>query len=596
MALPIEDYALIGDRHTAALVGRNGSIDWLCLPRFDSPACFAGLLGTDDHGHWQLEPVDDYTPTRRYVDDSTVLETTFTTATGVVRLVDLMPAGDDRADVVRRITGIEGTVRMRHEWVVRLDYGQVRPWVTRQTVGQDQVITAVGGPDQLVLRGPRLPRAADGRHLDEFDVVEGEKLTFSTTWVASSDPLPKRDRMRRRIRATIREERDWLASCDLEGVPHRDAVARSLLTLRLLTHERTGGIVAAPTTSLPEDFGGERNWDYRYCWLRDAALTLESLIAAGATTEARAWRAWLLRAAAGDPEDLQIMYQVDGSRRLPEITLDHLPGYADSRPVRIGNAAVEQRQTDVLGEVMIALADARDAGVPGDPNAWSLQRKLMERLAETWQEPDHGLWEIRGPVQQFTHSRVMVWAAFDRAVHAVEKHGLDGPVDAWRRLRDEVRDEVLDRGFDTGRNTFVQHYDTREVDASLLVLPLIGFIEGDDPRMLGTIEAIEHDLMRKGLVMRYRTDTGVDGLPGGEHPFLACSYWLVSAYAEAGRHEDAEALFDRLCGLTNDVGLLSEEYDVRGDRMVGNFPQAFSHLALVQAALRLRETRLHQRR
>ena len=596
MALPIEDYALIGDRHTAALVGRNGSIDWLCLPRFDSPACFAGLLGTDDHGHWQLEPVEDYTSARRYVDDSTVLETTFVTATGVVRLVDLMPSGDDRADVIRRITGIEGTVRMRHEWVVRLDYGQVRPWVTRQTVGKDEVITAVGGPDQLVLRGPRLPRAVDHRHADEFDVTEGEKLTFSTTWVASSEALPKRDRIRRRIKATIREEQDWLASCDLEGVPHRDAVARSLLTLRLLTHERTGGIVAAPTTSLPEDFGGERNWDYRYCWLRDAALTLESLIAAGATSEARAWRTWLLRAVAGDPEDLQIMYAVDGSRRLPEAELPHLPGYAGSRPVRIGNAAVEQRQSDVLGEVMIALAEGRDAGIPGDPNAWSLQRKLVDRLAETWREPDHGLWEIRGPVQRFTHSRAMVWAAFDRAVHAVEKHGLDGPVDAWRRLRDEVRDEVLDRGFDRSRNTFTQHYDTSEVDASLLVLPLIGFIAGDDPRMLGTIEAIEHDLMRDGLVMRYRTSTGVDGLPGGEHPFLACSYWLVSAYAEASRHEDAEALFERLCGLTNDVGLLAEEYDVRGDRMVGNFPQAFSHLALVQAALRLRETRLHQRR
>ena len=596
MALPIEDYALIGDRHTVALVGRNGSIDWLCLPRFDSPACFAGLLGTDDHGHWQFEPVEDYSSARRYVDDSTVLETTFTTATGVVQLVDLMPTGDERADVVRRIRGIEGTVAMRHHWVVRLDYGQIRPWVTRHKVGKDEVIVAVGGPDQLVLRGPRLPTAVDHRHADEFDVAEGEELTFSTTWVPSSEPLPKRDRMRKRIKATIREERKWLASCDLKGVPHRDAVARSLLTLRLLTHEHTGGIVAAPTTSLPEDFGGERNWDYRYSWLRDAALTLESLLAAGATMEARAWRTWLLRAAAGDPEDLQIMYTVDGSRRLPEVELDHLPGYAGSQPVRIGNAAVEQRQNDVLGEVMIALARSRDSKLGSDPDAWSLQCKLVDRLAETWQEPDHGLWEIRGPVQHFTHSRAMVWAAFDHAVQAVEKHDLEGPADAWRSLRDEVRDEVLDRGFDAGRNTFTQHYDTTEVDASLLVLPLIGFIEGDDPRMLGTIEAIEQDLTRDGLVMRYRTDSGVDGLPGGEHPFLACSYWLVSAYAEAGRHDEAHALFDRLCGLTNDVGLLSEEYDVHGDRMAGNFPQAFSHLALVQAALRLSETGLHQRR
>ena len=592
MALPIKDYAVIGDRHTAALVGRNGSIDWLCLPRFDSPACFAALLGDEDNGHWQLCPVGDYTATRRYIDDSTTLETTFTTADGVVTLLDLMPTGDDRADVVRRLTGIEGTVRIQHEWVVRMDYGHVRPWVTRQTLGRrDKVITAVAGPDQLVLRGPRLPQAIDHRHRDEFDVAAGDTLTFSTTWVPSSDPPPGKERMRKRIRATISDERDWLASCDLEGVPQRPLVARSLLTLRLLTHERTGGIVAAPTTSLPEDFGGERNWDYRYCWLRDAALTLESLIAAGATDEATAWRSWLLRAAAGDPEDLQIMYAVDGARRLPELELDHLPGYAGSRPVRIGNGAVDQRQNDVLGEVMIALAASRDAGVASDASAWSLQRQLVDRLAETWQEPDHGIWEIRGPVQRFTHSRAMVWAAFDRAVHAVEEHGLDGPVDRWRELRDQVRAEVLERGYDEGRGSFTQHYDTTEVDASLLVLPLIGFVAGDDPRMLGTIEAVEQDLLRDGLVLRYRTESGVDGLRGDEHPFLACSFWLVSAYAEAGRRDDAEALFDRLCELPNDVGLLAEEYDTGGSRMVGNFPQAFSHLALVQAAFRL-----HQRR
>ncbi len=588
MALPIEDYALIGDRHTAALVGRNGSIDWLCLPRFDSPACFAALLGDEEHGHWQICPAGDYTATRRYLEESTALETTFTTADGVVTLLDLMPTGDDRADVVRRITGVEGTVTLRHSWVVRLDYGHVRPWVTRHRIGRDDVITAVAGPDQLVLRGPRLPRADAYRHTDEFDVEAGDELTFSTTWVPSSDPPPGRDRMRKRVKATIKAEREWLESCDLSNVPHRDVVARSLLTLRLLTHERTGGIVAAPTTSLPEDFGGERNWDYRYCWLRDAALTLESLIGAGATEEAAAWRTWLLRAAAGDPEDLQIMYKVDGGRRLPEVVLDHLPGYAGSRPVRIGNGAVGQRQTDVLGEVMIALALSRDAGVPGDPNAWSLQRKLVDRLAETWQEPDHGLWEIRGPVRHFTHSRAMVWAAFDRAVAAVEKHGLEGPVDRWRAVRDEVRAEVLERGFDEGRGSFTQHYDTTEVDASLLVLPLIGFIAGDDPRMLGTITAIEQDLMRGGLLLRYRTESGVDGLRGDEHPFVACSFWLVSAYVAAGRRDDAGRLFDRLVGLTNDVGLLAEEYDVVGERMAGNFPQAFSHLALVQAALALR--------
>jgi GH15 family glucan-1,4-alpha-glucosidase len=588
MALPIEDYALIGDRHTAALVGSNGSIDWLCLPRFDSPACFAALLGDEDHGHWLLCPTGDYTSTRRYVDESTALETTFTTESGVVTLLDLMPTGDDRADVVRRITGIEGTVTLRHSWVVRLDYGNVRPWVTRQRIGRDDVITAVAGPDQLVLRGPRLPQADNYRHTDEFDVEKGDELTFSTTWVPSSDPPPQRDRMRKRLKATVKAERDWLDSCDLSDVPHAQVVARSLLTLRLLTHERTGGIVAAPTTSLPEDFGGERNWDYRYCWLRDAALTLESLIGAGATDEAAAWRTWLLRAAAGDPEDLQIMYKVDGGRRLPEVELDHLPGYAGSKPVRIGNGAVGQRQADVLGEVMIALALSREAGVPGDDDAWSLQRKLVDRLVETWQEPDHGLWEIRGPVRRFTHSRAMVWAAFDRAVQAVEEHGFEGPVERWRAARDEVRDEVLQHGFDEGRGSFTQHYDTTEVDASLLVLPLIGFIEGDDPRMLGTITTIEQDLMRGGLLLRYRTESGVDGLGGDEHPFVACSFWLVSAYVAAGRRDDAERLFDRLVGLTNDVGLLAEEYDVVGERMAGNFPQAFSHLALVQAALALR--------
>ncbi|GAA1479199.1 glycoside hydrolase family 15 protein [Nocardioides aestuarii] len=590
MALPIEDYALIGDRHTAALVGRNGSIDWLCLPRFDSPACFAGLLGDDDHGHWQLVPVGEWTSTRRYVDDSTSLETTFTTADGVVTLLDLMPTGDDRADVVRRLTGVEGTVRFRHEWVVRMDYGHIKPWVTRHHPGKgDHAITAVAGPDMLVLRGPRLPTPTDHKHADEFDVAAGDTLTFSTTWVRSSDPIPDKEKMKKRIKATIRDERGWLDQCKLEGLPHRDAVVRSLLTLRLLTHEKTGGIVAAPTTSLPEAFGGSRNWDYRYCWLRDAALTLEALISAGATEEAEKWRTWLLRAAAGDPADLQIMYAVDGARRLPEIELDHLPGYADSRPVRIGNGAVTQRQTDVLGEVMIALSESRDAGVPSDANAWSLQRQLVDALADSWQEPDHGIWEIRGPVQHFTHSRAMVWAAFDRAVRAVEDHGLEGPVDRWRELRDAVHAEVCERGFDTERNTFTQHYDTREVDASLLVLPLIGFLPGDDPRVLGTIAAVEADLMCDGLVLRYRTESGVDGLEGDEHPFLACSFWLVSAYAEAGRPDDARALLDRLVGLCNDVGLLAEEYDVDGDRMAGNFPQAFSHLALVQAAFRLHQ-------
>ena len=589
MALPIEDYAVIGDRHTAALVGKDGSIDWLCLPRFDSPACFAALLGTEDHGRWLLAPMGDFEVSRRYVEGSSVLETTFTTDTGEVVLVDLMPTGDKRADVVRQLTCSRGTVRIEHEWVVRTDYGRSRPWVRRFTVDGDDVITAIAGPDQLILRGSRLPRASDHRHRDEFEISEGDTMTFSTTWIPSHLDPPGRDTIQKRIAGTIKSDRDWLAHADLEGVPHPDIVARSLLTLRLLTHVETGGIVAAPTTSLPEDFGGERNWDYRYCWLRDAALTLEALINAGFTEEARWWRRWLLRAVAGDPEDLQIMYAVDAARELPERELDHLPGYAGSRPVRIGNAAVEQRQSDIFGEVMIALEMARTAGVETSNTAWALQRKLIDGLDEWWREPDHGLWEIRGPQQRFTHSRAMVWAAFDRAVHAVVEHDLPGPVDHWRGVRDEIRQEVLEHAYDAERNTFTQHYDTTEVDASLLVLPLIGFVDGDDPRMLGTIEAIEQDLIRDGLVLRYRTETGVDGLGGDEHPFLACSFWLVSAYVAAGRRDDAAALFDRLVGLANDVGLLSEEYDPGQDRMVGNFPQAFSHLALVQAAYRLRE-------
>jgi GH15 family glucan-1,4-alpha-glucosidase len=585
---PIEDYAMIGDRHTAALVASNGSIDWLCLPRFDSPACFAALLGDEENGHWQLCPVGDYDVTRRYVGHSAALETTFTTDSGVVTLLDVMPTGDERIDVVRRLTGVSGTVRIHHEWVVRFDYGTATPWIRRRHEDQvEPVITAVAGPDKLVLRGPRLPHPVDDRHEDEFEVSEGDVMTFSVTWLPSHHRTPEPHRYT--VQETIDEEVDWVASCDFTGVPHADVVRRSLLTLHLLTHVDTAGIVAAPTTSLPEDFGGERNWDYRYCWLRDASLTISSLIAAGATEEARFWRDWLLRAVAGDPADVQIMYAVDGSRRLPELTLDELPGYAGSRPVRIGNAAVDQKQSDVIGEVMMALEDARESSLGMSDNSWALQTVLIDHLAETWQERDNGLWEIRGPLQHFTHSRVMVWAAFDRAVRAVERHGVTGDVERWRDMRDQVRDEVMTEGYDPDRNTFTQHYATQEVDASLLMLPLVGFIDGDDPRMLGTIEAIEQDLMRDGLLMRYRTQTGVDGLSGEEHPFLACSFWLVSAYAEAGRLQDAHTLFDRLVGLVNDVGLLSEEYDPRGQRMVGNFPQAFSHLTLVQAAFRLRE-------
>jgi GH15 family glucan-1,4-alpha-glucosidase len=592
MPLPIEDYALVGDRHTAALVGRDGSIDWLCLPRFDSPACFAALLGTREHGRWLLGPVGEATVTRRYLGDTALLETTFTTATGSVTLLDVMPTADDRADIVRRVTGVRGTVRLRHEWVVRFDYGQVRPWVHRQHVGGQEVVVAVAGPDKLMLCGTRLPTREDGHHTDEFEVSEGEVLTFSTTWVKSWRELPEPSGWDERIEATRRRQEDWASPCRGD-LPHRDLVVRSLVTLRMMTHDETGGIVAAPTTSLPEEFGGERNWDYRYCWLRDAALTLESLLAAGFSDEARQWRDWLLRAVAGDPADLQIMYAVDGARHLPEHVLEHLPGYEGNGPVRIGNGAVQQRQTDVLGEVMIALEQARAAGIEESDDSWALQRALVDDLADHWQEPDHGLWEIRGPRQHFTHSRVMVWAAFDRAVRAVEQHGFPGPVERWRELRDQVRAEVLDRGYDPDRGSFTQHYDTREVDASLLTMPLVGFLPADEERILGTVKAIEEDLMQDGLLLRYRTESGVDGIACDENPFLACSFWLVSVYAAAGRLDDAHELMARLCGLANDVGLLSEEYDPRDRRMAGNFPQAFSHLALVQAALRLGERRPH---
>ncbi len=587
MPLPIEDYAILGDTRTAALVGKDGSVDWLCLPRFDSPACFAALLGGPRNGRWLIGPADTSArSTRRYLGNSAALETTYTTDTGRVTVVDVMPIGDHRADLVRRVVGVEGTVRMRHEWVVRLGYGLVRPWVRREVMHGAKVITAVAGPDRLVLRGPRLPKAHDGRHVDEWDVSAGEEFTFSTTWVASHRELPEPIDYDERVNATLELMGAWADRCSYQG-PYREEVVRSLVTLRLLTDGETGGIVAAPTTSLPEDFGGERNWDYRFCWLRDASLTLEALLESGYAGEARHWRSWLLRAVAGDPQDLQIMYGVDGSRELPERTLDHLPGYDRSSPVRVGNAAVDQRQTDVLGEVMIALQMARDVGLEEDRDAWSLQRKLVEELAEHWQEPDNGLWEIRGPRRHFTHSRVMVWVAFDRAIAAVEKHGLDGPVTKWVALRDAVRKEVLAHGYDPERNTFTQHYETKEVDASLLVLSDVGFVAGDDPRMLGTIKAVEEDLLSNGLLLRYRTQSGVDGLPGHEHPFLACSFWLVQAYAHAGRLDDAHALMRRLLALCNDVGLLSEEYDSENERFVGNFPQAFSHLGLVGAAIEL---------
>jgi GH15 family glucan-1,4-alpha-glucosidase len=582
----IRDYAVIGDMQTCALVSRSGSIDWLCLPRYDSPSCFTALLGTPDNGRWLLGPVGEATSTRRYVGDTFVLETTHQTDTGTVRVVDVMPTSDNRNDIVRIIEGVSGTVRMRHEWVARFSYGKITPWVSRHhgPGGEsDRVITAVAGPDLLVLRGDRLPKAQGDRHVDEFDVSEGDRLTFSTTWTPSHLPVPESHDMDIVVETTQEQWESWAATFPYEG-PYEEAVKRSLLVLRLLTHAETGGIVAAATTSLPENIGGERNWDYRYCWLRDASLTLEALLGCGFLEETKLWRRWLMRAVAGDPQDIQIMYAVDGSRELPERTLDYLAGYADSRPVRIGNGAVKQRQTDVLGEVMMALEDARDRGLTEGNRSWRIQSALVNQLATRWDEPDNGLWEVRGPLRYFTHSRVMVWAAFDRAIRGVEKHGLVGPVDKWKELRERVRDEVLTKGYNATRNTFTQHYDTDEVDASLLIIPICGFLPATDSRVLGTIEAVEQDLMHDGLLLRYRTETGVDGLAGGEHPFLACSFWLVQALTMAGQHDRARALMDHLVSLMNDVGLLSEEYDPQDKRMVGNFPQAFSHLALIGAA------------
>ncbi|RNL79763.1 glycoside hydrolase family 15 protein [Nocardioides marmorisolisilvae] len=583
MALGIEEYAAIGDQHTVALVGIDGSVDWLCLPRFDSPSCFTALLGDADGSRWRIGAAGEHQASRRYLPGSNVLETTITTETGEARVIDLMPIGDRRADLIRRVTGVRGTVRLAHDLVIRFDYGEIRPWVHREIgPGGDEVLIAVAGPDKLVLTGPRLPAAADGRHEDEFEVGEGEVLDFTLTWVPSHREVPPPVDVDERIEHTLAVDRDWLRA--RSNGAYTEAVDRSLLTLRSLTHEDTGGIVAAATTSLPEDFGGSRNWDYRYSWLRDASLTVEAMVGSGHPDTAGPWRDWLLRAIAGDPEDLQIMYAVDGSRHLPEVELPNLAGYAGSRPVRIGNAAVGQRQSDVLGEVLGALSAARGAGLEENSVSWSLQCALLASLGETWDQPDHGIWEIRGPQQHFTHSKVMMWVAFDRMVRGVEEHGLDGPVEHWRAVRDRIAAEVHERGYDPDRNTFTQHYATREVDASLLLLGQVGFVAGDDPRMLGTVAAVEEDLLRDGLLLRYRTSSGVDGLPGDEHPFLACSFWLVSAYARAGRHHDARALMDRLLALGNDVGLFSEEYDPVNGRMAGNFPQAFTHLTLIRAA------------
>jgi GH15 family glucan-1,4-alpha-glucosidase len=582
MSLRIEDYALIGDTATAALVGRDGSIDWLCMPRFDSPACFAALLGGPENGRWLLAPTGGVNAVRRrYRDDTLLLETEFQTEDGVVALIDFMPLCDRRSctEVVRVVEGRSGTVPMSMEVEFRFDYGRTVPWVRRRDYG----LSAIAGPNALNLRTPVRLRGKGFSTVAEFHVRTGETVPFTLTWYPSHEEAPGPRHPLHHLRDTEQWWREWSSHCTFQG-PWRDIVMRSLITLKALTYSTTGGIVAAPTTSLPEEIGGVRNWDYRYCWLRDATFTLYSLAICGYTDEARAWREWLLRAVAGRPQELQIMYGVAGERFLAELELAWLPGYEGSRPTRIGNAAHEQFQLDVFGEVMDALHVARKYGVQPNHDAWRVETALVDYIATAWTEPDEGIWEVRGPRQHFTHSKVMAWVAVDRAVKAVERFGFEGAVDKWRALRAQICHDVLQHGFNPQRNAFVQHYGSNALDASLLMIPLVGFLPASDPRVVGTVEAIRRELMEDGLVRRYRTESNVDGLPGGDGAFLACTFWLADNLAMMGRTDEARQIFDRLLALCNDVGLLAEEYCPRTQRMLGNFPQAFSHVCLINSA------------
>ena len=588
MAARIEDYGLIGDLQTAALVSRHGCIDWLCFPRFDSGACFAALLGDEENGRWSLRPASDITSAqRRYRGDTLVLETELACDEGVVRLIDFMPPRGEAPDVVRIVEGVEGTVPMKMRMSIRFDYGSIVPWVRRK----DEGLHAVAGPDALLLATP-IDLVGRNLHTEaEFDVAPGDRVPFVLTWFPSNQDLPQHTDAEQALVDTDSFWREWVTDCVHVG-RFREPLVRSLVTLKALTYAPTGGIVAAATTSLPEALGGVRNWDYRYCWLRDATLTLLALVRAGYDGEARAWRDWLLRAIAGRPGEVQIMYGIAGERRLTEVELEWLPGYERSTPVRIGNAASQQRQLDVYGEVLDALYHARLSGLEPSKDAWALIRKLLQWLEKGWREPDEGIWEVRGPRRHFTHSKVMAWVAFDRAVRMIEEDGLDGPVDRWRALREEIHDEVCREGLSEKLGAFTQSYGLDRLDASLLMIPLVGFLPADDERVVATVAAIERELVEDGLVTRYRADeenTDVDGLPPGEATFLPCSFWLVQVYALQGRLDEAEKLFERLIGLRNDLGLLSEEYDVKAERLVGNFPQAFTHLTLVDAALTLDE-------
>lgn len=583
MALKIEDYALIGDCQTAGLVGRDGSLDWLCFPRFDSAACFSALLGTPEHGRWQIAPADPgWRVTRAYRDGTLVLETTFETETGAVAVIDCMPIRTAQPDVVRIVRGLRGSVRMRTHLVIRFDYGSITPWVTRE----DGMLRAVGGPDALALRTPVALHAEGWATTGDFVVEAGDEVPFVLTWHLSHEAVPAPIDPAAALDATTEWWREWSARCTYEG-EWREAVLRSLITLKALTYGPTGGIVAAPTTSLPEHIGGQRNWDYRYCWLRDSTFTLAALLQSGYADEARAWREWLLRAVAGRGDELHIMYGLSGERRLPERDLGWLPGYENSVPVRTGNAAHHQFQLDVFGEVLDCLYLARRSGLAESWGDWRIERELLDRLESVWDHPDEGIWEIRGRTQQFTHSKLMAWVAFDRAIKDVERFGLDGPVDRWRGLRDQIHRDVCNRGFSRERGAFVQHYGSTEVDASLLMMCEVGFLPATDPRITGTVAAIERDLVRDGFVGRYRTESGVDGLPRGEGAFLLCTFWLADNYTLMGRRSEAQDIFERVLSIRNDVGLLAEEYDPIARRQLGNFPQAFSHLGLINTARNL---------
>jgi GH15 family glucan-1,4-alpha-glucosidase len=579
----IEQYALIGDTETAALVGDDGSIDWLCAPRFDSGACFAALLGDASNGRWLLAPASGARATRRaYREGTLVLETEWECPEGTVRVVDCMPARDQSVDLVRMVEGVRGRVPMQMEFVVRFDYGSITPWV--YSIGGSTRIIA--GPDALSLSTPIRVEGEDFRHRAEFTVAEGDRVPFVLAGYPSYWEPPAPIDAAEAIARTTAFWQDWTAQSTYSG-DWADTVQRSLITLKALTYAPTGGIVAAPTTSLPERIGGVRNWDYRFCWLRDATFTIYSLMTAGYTEEARSFRDWLVRAVAGNPAHLQIMYGPAGERRLSEYEVDWLPGYEQSAPVRIGNAAHEQYQLDVYGEVLDSLHQARHMAIKEDPEAWMVQRAMLDFLESGWKDPDEGIWEVRGPRQDFVHSKVMAWVAFDRAVKGVEEFGLEGPVDRWRGCRDAVRREVLEKGFDAERNTFTQAYGSKALDASALMIPLVGFLPAADPMVVGTVAAIQRDLMTDGFVRRYDSAQGVDGLPPGEGAFLPCSFWLADCLGMLGRTAEAAALFERLAGLANDVGLLAEEYDPTTGRMLGNFPQAFTHVSLVNTASNL---------